>query len=251
MSLAGIHVDALRREELLQIVGSAIGDKSRLLILNHNLHSLYLYLTLNDFRALYLQASWVYIDGMPVVWFCRLAGLPLLSEHRITFLDCFDAILAHAQDHGWRIFYLGSSAEVLAEGLTLLRERYPRLIIEGRNGYLSNAAAERDGVISEINSFGADVLFVGMGMPLQERWIAENISRVEASSVITCGATMDYITGHTYKPPAWAGPLGLYGVLRLFHDPRRLGKRYLLEPIVLLRRLSIPILRQRFTSRKR
>jgi len=250
LSLAGIPVDALRRQELLQILDSARNEKTKLLILNHNLHSLYLYLTVSDFRALYSQAAWVYIDGMPVVWLGKLAGLPLLPKHRITFLDCFDAILVHAQNNGWKIFYLGSSVEVLSEGLALLRERYPRLAISGRNGYISDAGAENDEVIAQINEFQADVLFVGMGMPLQERWLAKNFSRVNASSVLTCGATLDYITGHTYKPPAWAGPLGLYGVFRLLHDPQRLWKRYLIEPIALLRRLSVPILRQRFSGLK-
>jgi N-acetylglucosaminyldiphosphoundecaprenol N-acetyl-beta-D-mannosaminyltransferase len=250
LSLAGIPIDAITREDLLRILDSAKNERSKLLILNHNLHSLYLYLTVPDFRALYSQAKWIYIDGMPVVWFGKLAGLSLLSEHRITFLDCFDAILMHAQSHGWKIFYLGSSAEVLSEGLAVLRARYPKLVITGRNGYISDPGAENDEVISQINDFKADVLFVGMGMPLQERWLAKNLSRVEASSVLTSGATMDYITGHTYKPPAWAGPLGLYGVFRLFHDPHRLWKRYLLEPIYLVRRLSLPILRQRFNGLK-
>jgi N-acetylglucosaminyldiphosphoundecaprenol N-acetyl-beta-D-mannosaminyltransferase len=250
LSLAGIHVDALKREDLLQIVDNARNEKTKLLILNHNLHSLYLYLTVPDFRALYLQAQWVYIDGMPVVWFGKLAGLPLFPEHRITFLDCFDSILLHAQRNGWKIFYLGSSAEVLSAGLALLRERYPNLAISGRNGYISDAGAENDEIIAQINDFNADVLFVGMGMPLQERWLAKNLSRVKVSSVLTCGATLDYITGHTYKPPAWAGPLGLYGVFRLFHDPQRLWKRYLLEPLVLLKRLLVPILRQRFNGLK-
>ena len=249
-SLAGIRIDALQRQDLLQIVDSAKNSRTKQLILNHNLHSLYLYLTIPDFRAVYSQAAWIYIDGMPVVWSGRLAGLPILPEHRITFLDCFDAMLQHGESRGWRIFYLGSSAAVLSAGLAILRERYPGLVIGGRNGYISEADSENEEVIARINDFKADVLFVGMGMPLQERWLARNFSRLEASSVLTCGATLDYITGDTYKPPAWAGPLGLYGVFRLFHDPQRLWKRYLLEPLVLLTRLSVPILRQRFGSSK-
>ena len=248
-SLAGIPIDALKRGELLQIVNRAKDERLKLLILNHNLHSLYLYLTKPDFRAVYSQASWVYIDGMPVVWIGRVAGLPVTAEHRITFLDCFDALLLCAQSQGWRIFYLGSSAEVLSAGLAILRERYPILVISGRNGYISNAS-ENDEVIAQINDFKADVLFVGMGMPLQELWLARNFARLEISSVLTCGATLDYITGHTYKPPAWAGPLGLYGLFRMFHDPQRLWRRYLVEPIFLLSRLSMPILRQRFRTSK-
>jgi len=100
-------------------------------------------------------------------------------------------------------------------------------------------------VITEINDFKADILFVGMGMPTQERWVAEHLEKMNVSAVLTSGATLDYITGHAYRPPAWAGPLGLYGVFRLFSDPGRLWRRYLLEPVVLIKLLSLRLVRQR------
>jgi N-acetylglucosaminyldiphosphoundecaprenol N-acetyl-beta-D-mannosaminyltransferase len=244
-SLAGIRVDALKRDDLVKILDRAKASTDKVLILNHNLHSLYLYSTLPDFRALYAKASFVYIDGIPVVWLARLAGLPVTSEHRITLLDSFDAVLEEASRLGWRIFYLGSTEDVFSKGLSILHSRYPNLIIQGRNGYINKESGENDQVLSQIKAFRPDLLFVGMGMPVQERWLLENLPEIDAHSVITCGATLDYVTGEAYKPPAWAGPLGLYGVFRFFSDPLRLWSRYLTEPIVLLWHLLLPILRQR------
>jgi N-acetylglucosaminyldiphosphoundecaprenol N-acetyl-beta-D-mannosaminyltransferase len=250
LSLAGIRVDALKRRDLIELMKQAIASKDKLLILNHNLHSLYLYETDPEFAGIYSKASWIYIDGIPVVWLGRLAGLPVTATHRITFLDSFGEMLNEASHSGWRVFYLGSSEEVLTEGLGLLRERYPSLTIGGRHGFFKKVGPESELVITEINEFKADILFVGMGMPTQEMWVAEHLEKINVSAVLTSGATLDYITGHAYRPPAWAGPLGLYGVFRLFSDPGRLWRRYLLEPIVLIKLLSLRLIRQRIGRRK-
>ena len=248
LSLAGIRIDALERGDLIHLLHRAKATKDNLLILNHNLHSLYLYCTNAKFRRVYSEASWVYIDGMPIVWCSQLAGLPVMRKHRITFLDSFDPILAEAELHGWRVFYLGSAPEVLTEGIELLRSRHPRLTIEGHNGFFAKNEGESDKVIAQINEFRSDILFVGMGMPILETWLAEHYSKIQSSAIMTSGATLDYVTGHAYKPPAWAGPFGLYGVFRLFSDPKRLGRRYLLEPIALAKHLALPLLRQRLRN---
>jgi glycosyltransferase involved in cell wall biosynthesis len=73
---------------------------------------------------------------------------------------------------------------------------------------------------------------------------------MKASAIFTSGATLDYVTGHAYRPPAWAGSIGLYGIFRLFSDPRRLWRRYLVEPFVLMVHLTLPLIRQRLRSSK-
>jgi N-acetylglucosaminyldiphosphoundecaprenol N-acetyl-beta-D-mannosaminyltransferase len=245
LSLVGVRIDALEHGDLIDLVERAKSTKTKLLILNHNLHSLHIYFTNPNVRAAYAKASWIYIDGMPVVWCSRLAGLPVTRRHRITFLESFDSILVEAERYGWRVFYLGSAAKELTAGIALLRSRHPHLTIDGHHGYFSNSRTECDEVIAQINDFGADILFVGMGMPIQEMWLAEHFSRIHASAMLTSGATLDYVTGHAYRPPAWTGPLGLYGIFRLFAHPRRLWRRYLIEPILLTKYLALPIIRQR------
>jgi N-acetylglucosaminyldiphosphoundecaprenol N-acetyl-beta-D-mannosaminyltransferase len=237
MSMCGIRLDALSRGELIELLNHAVLARDKLLILNHNLHSLYLYETNPAFRAVYALASCVYIDGLPVVWLGRAAGLPVTAAHRITFLDSFEAIVGEASKHGWRVFYLGSTEEVVTKALVLLRDRYPQLIIDGRNGFFAQSGPESEAVISQINDFRADILFVGMGMPLQEQWLGKHYGTLNVSAAMTSGATLDYIAGAAYRPPAWVGPLGLYGVFRMFTDPKRLWRRYLLEPLLLAKYL--------------
>lgn len=233
-SLCGIRIDALEQSDLIQLLKEAEPADGKLLIANHNLHSLYLYETKEAFREFYKRASWVYIDGLPVVWIGQAIGLPLKAAHRITFLESFDAILDHASQCGWRVFYLGSSQKVLEAALPLLRSTHPELAISGHHGFLATSA-ESEAVIAQINAFKTDILFVGMGMPVQEMWLAEYQTKINVRAILTSGGTLDYVTGDSYRPPKWAGRLGLYGVFRLLSDPRRHWHRYLVEPLFLIK----------------
>ena len=249
LSLCGIRIDALTLQDILEILRNAIKASPQLILLNHNLHSIYLYETVPEFRDAYSLASYVYIDGIPVVWLAQLAGLPVSRNHRVTFLDNFESILSEASQCGWRIFYLGSTREVFDEAIAKLRGQFPLLLITGRDGFFDTTGAQNKEAIAEINQYKTDILFIGMGMPRQEEWLAENYSHLNVKAILTSGATLDYVVGHAYRPPAWAGPLGLYGVMRLFSNPTRLWRRYLLEPMMLLRYLAFRLLRQRLQKR--
>jgi N-acetylglucosaminyldiphosphoundecaprenol N-acetyl-beta-D-mannosaminyltransferase len=240
-SLSGIRLDGLDHRSLLEIVEDAKRTGTRAVLFNHNLHSLYLYERNKEFRASYEKATAVYVDGMPVIWLAQMAGLPMTSRNRITLLDSFEEMLQASAEREWRVFYLGGEAAIMSRGLSILKERFPTLSIAGRDGFFT----DNEAVIAEINAFRPDLLFVGMGMPLQEIWIAKFIAKLQVSAVIPCGATLGYVTGDNYQPPAWAGKLGLYGIFRLFSDPRRLAGRYLIEPLYLLWRYGPRLLAAR------
>jgi N-acetylglucosaminyldiphosphoundecaprenol N-acetyl-beta-D-mannosaminyltransferase len=188
---------------------------------------------------------------MPVIWLAHAAGLPLKPKHRITLLDSLTLILEEAAISRWRVFYLGGQESVLVKGLRQLRTQHPGLIIDGHNGFFRSNGTQNDQVVSVINDFAPDILFVGMGMPLQELWLANNHSKLAVPVTLTCGATLEYITGDSYRPPTWAGPLGLYGIFRLLSDPRRLWHRYLYEPLALLPVMASAVIRQRLATLRR
>ena len=245
LSFCGIRMDALELDELMKLMIQAQEKRDKLVILNHNMHSLYLHEVDQKFRDSYRQASWVYVDGLPVIWLAKLAGLPMNGAHRITFVDCFHNILDEAAQRGWRVFYLGSNEEVNTTAIPMLRERHRGLIIAGHHGFFAKSGAENERMIEHINNFGTDILFVGMGMPIQEKWVAENHEKLAVSSVLTSGGTLNYVTGHAKRPPEWIGRLGMYGAYRLFSEPRRLFGRYIIEPLHLSRYLTLKLIQQR------
>ncbi len=234
--LLGVHVDAVTHGDLHDVMAQVVANNQRLLIANHNLHSIYLLHHDPHFRGMYERAECIYVDGMPIIFLAQALGLPLKREHRTTFLDAFEDLVAEVARRDWRLFYLGSKPGVADRGAELLRQRFPGLQIATQHGYFDArpGSAENRSVVEAINAFRPHLLMVGMGMPRQEYWTAENLDCLSANAVITSGATMDFLAGEVPLPPRWAGPLGLYGLSRLVNEPGRLWKRYLIEPWYIL-----------------
>jgi N-acetylglucosaminyldiphosphoundecaprenol N-acetyl-beta-D-mannosaminyltransferase len=227
-----ISIDALTHGDLDATLQEAIENQRRLLIGNHNLHSLYLFHHSSKMRSFYAAADRIHADGISIVWLARLFGVPLARAHRTGYLDWLPTIMSNATQRGWRVFYLGSKPGVLEEGLYRLRKQWPGLQIDGRHGYFDKTLRGLDNldVLTEIAEYKPDLLMVGMGMPVQEQWIVENLRHLPISVVVACGALMDYVAGEAASPPRWLGPIGLEWAFRLLNEPRRLGHRYLVEP---------------------
>lgn len=244
--LGRFRIDALTRSELLSVFADAIVTRKRTVIFHVNFHGLYVQLKNRSLDAIYDEADYVAIDGMPVVWLARAAGLPVKTIHRNTLLDCFEEILAVAAQNAWRVFYFGGREDVLRLGLNRLRNLLPSLMIAGHQGYVAD---DQNRIVADtISAFQPDILFVGLGMPRQEHWVARYSASVGASVITTCGATMEYVSGHAYRPPLWAGRMGLYGAARLLSNPTKLWSRYLLEPFILVPSLAVEILRYRLRT---
>lgn len=155
----------------------------------------------------------------------------------MTMIDLIPHILENAAENKWRTYYLGSKQDIVAKGITLLKNSFKGLDIRFHNGFFN---AHRDSfenmqLVSSINDYSPNILMVGMGMPRQEEWIIENWERLNVNVIFNTGAYIDYIAGDKPIPPRWLGPIGLEWLYRLLREPGRLGKRYLIEPWLLLR----------------
>lgn len=227
-TLLGVVVDPLTIAELNERIAKAVNQGERLIIANHNLHSVYLYHRDPKMRAFFARAQVVHIDGMPLVYWARVLGYPVTKQHRVTYVDWVHPLMATAAAEGWRVFYLGGKPGVAARAAEKLRRQYPGLVLETRHGYFT--PEENDAVLEEIARFQPHVLMVGMGMPRQEHWVLDNLERISANAILTAGACFDYVAGVIPTPPRWMGRVGLEWLYRLWSEPRRLARRYLLEP---------------------
>lgn len=234
-TLLGVEVDALTLDELNEYIENAIGQQRfGVVVANHNLHSIYLFHHNEEMRALYRQAEIIHIDGMLLVLWGRLLGLPLEARHRVTYVDWIFPLMELSWKRRWRVFYLGGKPGVAEKAAQKLREKYPGLSIITRHGYFDMAGVQNEEVLETINNYQPHLLLVGMGMPRQEVWVLRNRDRLTANVILTSGACFDYIAGAIPTPPRWLGSLGLEWLYRLFSEPRRLWKRYLLEPWALV-----------------
>jgi len=228
VTLLGVVVDPLMIAELNECIAKAVDQGERWIIANHNLHSVYLYHRDPKMRAFFAKAQVVHIDGMSLVYWARVLGYPVTKQHRVTYVDWVHPLMATAAAEGWRVFYLGGKPGVAARAAEKLRQQYPGLVLETRHGYFT--PEENDAVLEEITRFQPHVLMVGMGMPRQEHWVLDNLERISANAILTAGACFDYVAGVIPTPPRWMGRMGLEWLYRLWSEPRRLARRYLLEP---------------------
>lgn len=176
-------------------------------------------------------------DGAPVAWAMRRLGH--LLQERINGPDLMWRYLAAAEQTGQRVFFYGSTAATLAQLRLALRQHFPRLVVAGmcsppfrplsRAGMRADAAA--------INASGTQVLFVGLGCPKQEKWMAAQRGLVHAV-MIGVGAAFDYHAGTLQRAPIWMQHRGLEWCFRLYKEPRRLFLRYLVTNTLFIVGLS-------------
>lgn len=228
----GVRVHAMTKHDLVSVAAEAVREGTKCVVANHNLHSLYLWRHEPNMRAFYSVADYIHIDGMSIVLLGRLLGLPLTAEHRTQYVDLLPLLADQAAKHQWRVFYLGSKPGVAEKAARILRTQYPELQIVTRDGYFDvhRSADQNRAVVAEIKDYAPHILMVGMGMPRQEIWLAENLNDLRANTIYCCGALMDFIAGEIPTPPRWLGPLGLEWLYRLLSEPARLWRRYLIEP---------------------
>lgn len=248
INLLGVEVHPASIQELNKFISDIIVKGKKTIIAGHNLHGIYLYH--KDPKRKYLCdiADIVRIDGMPILLWAKLLGYPVKREQRVTYVDWIYPLMALAESKGFRVFYLGGMPGVAKRAAAVLRSRYPNLQIQTHHGYFS--PEENHAVLDEIRDFQPHILMVGMGMPKQEHWVVDNLEKVSANVILTAGACFDYIAGVIPTPPRWMGRVGLEWLYRLLSEPRRLAKRYLVEPWALLPYAVEDLIHNRYNKNK-
>jgi N-acetylglucosaminyldiphosphoundecaprenol N-acetyl-beta-D-mannosaminyltransferase len=233
--LLGVEVHALSADDLHQLMRRAIADRKRISVVSQNLHGVYSYHREPAMKDLHAR-SFVRVDGIPILWWGKLLGYRFRAEHRMGWVDWMPRFLDTASAASWRVFYLGAPPGIAAEGANRLLARFPAATIGTHHGHFDQRpdSSQNGAVLRTINDFRPDILLVGMGMPRQERWVLQNRERLDVPVVVTCGAAIEYFAGTMKTPPRWTGALGVEWLYRLISEPRRLAKRYLLEPWALL-----------------
>jgi exopolysaccharide biosynthesis WecB/TagA/CpsF family protein len=172
----------------------------------------------------YLAADAIHADGMSVVFASRLLGTTSLPE-RVATTDLFHDVAKVAQQSGATFYMLGAKQPALQKALANVTRMYPALNIVGaRNGYFTED--EEEALIAEINSANPDILWIGIGVPIAQRFAVRNRARLtNVGVIITCGGLFDFLSGNVPRAPGWMQSAGLEWLFRLMQEPRRLIAR--------------------------
>jgi N-acetylglucosaminyldiphosphoundecaprenol N-acetyl-beta-D-mannosaminyltransferase len=226
LKLLGIKITPGTREEICQEIGCLAGQKQQSFIIDANVHGINLAWQLPWLAEFYHRADLVYVDGAGVVLGARLLGYNI--PPRQTMADLGWPAVAHLAKQGRSLYLLGNPPGVAAQAAEKLRAAAPDVRILGsHHGFFPKTGPENDAVIAEINQLRPDVLMVGLGMPLEQRWILDNHARVNARVFWTVGAAFQYWAGVIPRCPRWMADHGWEWLFRLLLEPRRMSRRYL------------------------
>jgi N-acetylglucosaminyldiphosphoundecaprenol N-acetyl-beta-D-mannosaminyltransferase len=208
-----------------QVLAWAAAGESRYVCLC-NVHSVVTARQDAPFRDVIAKADLAVADGAPVAWMLRRLGAK--EQRRVSGPDLMLETCAAAQAQGTAMFLFGSTPETLSALQRSLQRQWPQLKIAGTLSppYRPLLAAEADEIVETINASGAGIVWVGLGCPKQEHWMAAHRGRVKAV-MLGVGAAFDFHAGTKARAPGWMRAVGLEWLHRLASEPARLGRRYL------------------------
>lgn len=186
------------------------------------------------------KAALLIPDGIGAVWAAR--SLSGATVGRVPGADLMQNLCAKAAEKGYKVFFYGAKEEVSAGSVEILKRRYLGLNVVGRrNGYVPpDKMAE---LIAEINASEAQILFIALGSPRQEKWVAQYGDQLQVKVIQGIGGTLDTITGHVKRAPIAWQRLNLEWCYRLLKEPKRF-KRQIFLPV-----FALMVLKQKFFSR--
>ena len=190
------------------------------------------------FAGLIDDADLISADGEPLIVASRILAQNGLPE-RVATTDLYPVVAAMAEEAELSFYLLGATEEVNSRAYGATRRMFPRLNIRGRShGFLNGEAL--DAKLAEINALAPDILWLALGVPLEQEFVARYSARLPNVRVIkTSGGLFDFIAGAKSRAPRWLQKAGFEWAFRLFLEPRRLAIRYLTtNPIALMMLLT-------------
>ena len=187
-------------------------------------------------------------DGVPIVWGMRALGAP--GQQRVFGPTLMWEVCRRAEESAVPVSLYGSTDDTLAALQATLKASFPalRIALAISPPFRPLTDAEEEALIHELDACGSQIVFVGLGAPKQEKWMANHRGRVNAV-MLGVGAAFDYHAGRIRRAPVWIQDLGLEWLFRLVQEPRRLWRRYVFNNPAYLVLLGTQIVRERFLRR--
>ena len=177
-----------------------------------------------DYLELLQKGDYILPDGIGVLLACKMIGVGL--RENVNGTDMLPFICQMAVENNYSMYLFGAKPGIAALMRQKLVEIYPSLRIVGeRNGYFSEDSTEEQ-MIKEINDLKPDILLVAIGVPAQEKWIAEHFDKMSCRLTIGVGGLFDFYSGNIKRAPLWLREMGLEWIFRLLMEPKKKFKRY-------------------------
>jgi N-acetylglucosaminyldiphosphoundecaprenol N-acetyl-beta-D-mannosaminyltransferase len=227
VNVLGVGIHSLNLSSAVELMATAVKERRKGYICVTGVHGVMEAQADPAFRRILNQAFLCTPDGMPMVWLGKLHGQREMS--RVYGPDLMLEVCRWSESSGCRHFFYGGApgvAEALRDRLTA---RFPRLAVAGcyTPPFRPLTPAEELGLRQTLEAARADILWVGLSTPKQEKFMAEHLARLEVTLMVGVGAAFDFHSGRVKQSPRWMQRSGLEWLYRLCQEPRRLARRYL------------------------
>jgi N-acetylglucosaminyldiphosphoundecaprenol N-acetyl-beta-D-mannosaminyltransferase len=250
VAILGLPVSLTSYGEVIDVIECPPTDRARVVAVC-NVHSV---MTARRDPVLHQAISRADIattDGVPLVWLLRLTNQP--SQDRVYGPELMRQALQHGVERGWRHFLYGTTPNTLDRLRRAIERFAPGALIVGQMAppFRDLTAAESSATVAELRSSGADVVWVGLGMPRQEKWIHQLAPRLPGMTLVGVGAAFDLLSGTVRQAPPALQRVGLEWAFRLSQEPRRLWRRYALNNPLFLALATDQLIRHRLSAHTR
>ncbi|AFY58146.1 exopolysaccharide biosynthesis protein, WecB/TagA/CpsF family [Rivularia sp. PCC 7116] len=245
IELLGTKFHKVKVQELINFIVKSASIDKKTLVGNVNVRAMNFACEMPWYKDFINRSDLVFCDGYGVLLGAKMCGCGISSEHRMTCPDYIEELALTCERDNVSLYLLAGKPGVVDKAIDKLKFIAPDLKVKGHHGYFHKTGTENEYVVNEINQFQPDILYVGFGMPVQERWIIDNFDQINAKVFLPLGACLDFYTGAVYRGPRWMTNSGLEWLSRMFTEPKRLWQRYIVgNPLFFYR-----LFKERFTKR--
>ena len=234
INILNTRVNLINIDQLHSNISHYILNKQKVTIGNLNINAANIAFS-NPWYAEYLSnCPIIFCDGKGIQLAAALLGKKIPPH--ITYHTWIWDLLNFSKNSDFSLFFLGSRKSVIENAITRVKQKIPNINVMGHHGFFNKSNKENDDVIKMINLFNPDIIIVGFGMPLQERWIQDNMENLNAFIYLNGGAFLEWLSGNQKQAPSWMTKLGLEWFYRFIKEPRRLFRRYIIgNPLFIYR----------------
>ncbi len=242
VTIWGVPLAQLTCEQALDEIDRLIQRGKPAFFITANLN--YVMLSNRDkrLRAVNEAAAFLVADGMPLVWYSRLAGETL--PERIAGADLIYLLCQQAAERGYRVYLLGGGEGVAEQAAGVLQSRHPSLQIVGTEAPMLDEMSpdEHDALVARIRRARPDLLLAAFGQPKGEIWLAENCQAMGVPACVQLGASFDFVAGRTPRAPRWIQRIGAEWLHRIWCEPGRMVPRYSRNAVFLITAIARDLL---------
>jgi N-acetylglucosaminyldiphosphoundecaprenol N-acetyl-beta-D-mannosaminyltransferase len=225
VDILGTPIDNMTMQQTLNLIEDAIENNKRVSHTVVNAGKIVLMHKNAQLKESVVNADIINADGQGVVWASRILGQPIVE--RVTGIDLMDNLVELAYRKKYKIFFFGAKDDVLNKVIGHYSDKYSHSIVAGyRNGYFKKS--EERAIAQQIADSGAQILFVAITSPLKENFLYENRDLLKSVNfTMGVGGSFDVVAGYVKRAPLWMQHSGLEWAYRVYQEPKRMFKRYM------------------------